>query len=107
LVLLGEGMKGSKTGGLGQRLAIELDQGQRKSEVLRAIVGVVNMLPHLRSSFAGNFVHGLVNRLILNMSPTSAEPAMVVLTHLVVTSPESISSLVRYGTYRPVTTIGA
>lgn len=96
LVLLGEGMKGGKRGGLGQRLAVELDKGQRpRGEVLRAIVGVANLLPHLRSSFVGTFVHGLVNRLLLHLNPANAEAAMAVLKHLIVASPENISSLVR------------
>jgi hypothetical protein len=96
-VLLGEGMKGGKRGGLGQRLAVELDKGQRpRGEVLRAIVGVANLLPHLRSSFVGTFVHGLVNRLLLHLNPANAEAAMAVLKHLIVASPENISSLVRY-----------
>lgn len=90
-------MKGGKRGGLGQRLAVELDQGQRpRGEVLRAIVGVANLLPHLRSSFVGTFVHGLVNRLLLHLNPANAEAAMAVLKHLIVASPENISSLVRY-----------
>ena len=97
LVLLGEGMSASKTGGLGRRLAVELEgQQQRKGEVVRAIAGVVVLLPRLRSSFAATFVHGLVNRLVLNLTPATAEPAMAALKLLIVTAPEGVSALVRY-----------
>lgn len=83
-----------KDGGLGHRLGMEA-MGERKAEALRAIIEVVMLLPHLRSSFAATFVQGLVAQLVLNMTASSVEAATFVLKRLIVTSPEGVIPLVR------------